>query len=422
MLQGNDIDKIRALPEGNIYKNILALIELQLDKKEITNDIALELATKLISDYNNKVYDDIYISNQNDKTEIAIKKNIEINQIFLNGLSEVANTIGFENLRGITNISGGKQRQKFKEYIEQYCEMIGRPDLKRNALQIIDIFDEPFIIDYDGRGKTKSGFYINRGLPSIAEYFSHQNNVIIDTVNNLAFIIGLINSRYIKYNNDFSEVDKEDKRERLLSINKKFTVSMLNSFYCYVRPELSKRVYNILNSLEDDYKVIEYEKVYEIISNDDNTHTSMHNERTIIRKAESKILKDKGFKTMTDVYRKKKQRDYFKSVVDYLNSTYCWNIKKYYQKISITILDYEKLESLIIDNNLKNQYKQEIKQIFANRIANKIDSDFERNQSSFNEAKRQFLIDNNDIKELHDLAVYDDAFIEKQIRKSEKGY
>ena len=353
-------------------------------------------------------------TNEQNYIEVIIIKRIKVNDIFSNGYSELLQKLGVKEYIEYYS-RGGKQKEKIKRLLSQYMEIEERPDIKRYAIQVTDIYDEP-VADYDGRGKTRSGYYTKRACPIVSKYLINQKIKDTYSVSQLSKECGFINDRYITYNKD-----QKTAEERLIKQDPRYTPFMISNCIGYIRPELSTRIYSILNCLQCEYRAIEYEEVFDMVFLNNINRISTPEERTKIRKAENTVIKQMGFKKMFDVYRKRCVKKFYKNVVEYLNNTYQWGIKNYYQKIMINILDYDTLNDLIVDDDIANQYKIEIRERFKQRIINKAMNDYSRNQAKF-EADKKALLKNQYLKELFELNFYSDLDIKEILRKHGNFY
>lgn len=250
---------------------------------------------------------DIPIQNPDDTTEVAIKTKTKIGKVFLDGYNELFNLIGIENLgikdrKGdlLSELKGGKQKSKAQQIIKQYTEIIKKPDSKRYAIQIADIFEFPHYTEKeDGRGK--SGFYIEHLMPIMVYYLLQKNeNVIYTNVEELFCFVGLVTKNY-----------KRISLKELSEINPRFTAAMLNQFYYRCKPELESVIFRVLDSLQDEYKTLNYYRNYCISTNNGNCHTSTKNEDIIIRQTERKVLKEFNAKRILTIFQRKQQKKFY---------------------------------------------------------------------------------------------------------------
>lgn len=373
-----------------------------------------------------------YINDDNDKTEIAIKTNLSVEQIFKNGFMEIFKIVGIENC-GVKSLSGGKQQKKAKEYILQYIEIIERKDISRNAIQILDIFDIPHYIEKkdkkekkdknvthciekdDKRGKR--GFYVDRAKYIMVDYLKKQDDTTIKTnVTELSKLLGIVNNlfRNISYD-DLSEKDS------------RFSRYMVNQFYFKCKPQQESVIYSILNSLQNNYSILCYYRNYCIIT-DNGTHTSSKDEDMIIMKAQRKVLKEFGVNKISTIYMRKKEKEFYSRVCSYINDEYGYNWCGYRQQIEIYINTKELNEiskELIIDSSDMCSKKQEMNHRFKERIINRTDYDFNRTnfiadkeiEKKYEEFKK--VIDSNhEVKNLIDLGIvtYDELFEKEKLK------
>ena len=138
----------------------------------------------------------IYIHDDADRTELAIKTKIFIGEVFQNGWSEIFSTVGSENL-GVKSLAGGKQKNKAKETISQYADFLPVQVGKR-PLYCSEIYDIPNYIEKDD-GRGKKGFYKERLIPLLAYYLlKKKKDTIYTTVDELALWMGLVTINYKK--------------------------------------------------------------------------------------------------------------------------------------------------------------------------------------------------------------------------------
>lgn len=350
-----------------------------------------------------------YINDDNDKTEMAIKTKLSIEQIFENGFMEIFKIVGVENC-GVKSLNGGRQQKNAREHILQYIDIIERKDISKNAIQIIDIFDVPHYIEkHDKRGKK--GFYVDRAKYIMLDYLKKQDDTTIKTnVTELSKLLGIVNNlfRNISYD-DLSEKDS------------RFSRYMVNQFYFRCKPQQESVVYSILNSLQNDYSILCYYKNYCIFT-DNGSHTSSKDEDMIIIKAQRKVLKEFGVNKISTIFMRKKEKEFYSRVCSYINDEYGYNWCGYRQQIEIYINTKELNEiskEVIVDSSDIYSKKQEINHRFKERIINRTDYDFNRtNFIADKEIEKRYeefknVIDSNsEVKNLIDLGIvtYDELF------------
>lgn len=76
-----------------------------------------------------------------------------------------------------------------------------------------------------------------------------------------------------------------------------------------------------MNNLSNNYCVISYDESFQIITTDGKVHIADKAERSIIKKAYIKVMKDMGLKNLNSLYyRKAKQiNQFYKKVNEYIN-------------------------------------------------------------------------------------------------------
>ncbi len=383
----------------------------------------------------NKSLSGVPIQNPEDITEVAVKTKTEIGQIFPNGFNELIKTIGVENLNMkdrhgylITDgrkIFKGKRRYKAEEILKQYVDIYKMPE-ERYAIQIADIYIEPFLTVFDGRGKHSSGYYIKRLTPLIINKFLLINERISQelkkemekqgryvqhtNVSQIARDIGLVDEKYgnIKY-------------DELADINPKFTIKMVSDFYGNANRELEKIIFKILDNLQDNYSVISYKKNFCIHKNEqigtktiEMTISSNDDENSIIRKTQVKVLKEFNAKGLFTIYKRNQQKQFYKRVVELINTTYGFNWINYWKQIEIQIEDPDALKKLqneyITDISQLDNYLYESKQRLIKRLCNLSQADYKcANKKEISEKKAAILENpdiSNEFKELLECDLY----------------
>lgn len=203
----------------------------------------IEERRKQESEKSCELLSDIPIQNPEDITEVAVKTKIQIGQILQKGYNEYYRTIRIENLNmkdrkgnTLTKLSGGKQKAKAQEIIKQYTEIINKPDANKYAIQIADIYIEPLLTVFDGRGKHSSGYYIKRLTPLIIDRLIFiDEHIQYTNISQIARNIGLVDKKY-----------RNMKYDELAEINPKFTIKMVNDFYGNANRELEKIILRFL--------------------------------------------------------------------------------------------------------------------------------------------------------------------------------
>lgn len=463
IMKQNLINSIMDLEVDNPYKK--QLLEIMQYHKEgkltdiesylLINNIVANYDFNVIIPYEQKIIEEqrkseteklyeliphIPIQNPDDVTEVAVKTRTEIGQIFMKGRKELIRTIGVENLNmkdregniitDLQKISKGKRKGKADEIINQYYDIQNRPELKQHAIQITDIYIEPLLTVFDGRGKHSSGYYIKRLTPLIIdrlifidEHISKElrkkiqdqkEHVQYTNISKIARGIGLVDEKYrnIKY-------------DRLTEINPKFTIKMVNDFYGNANRELEKIIFKILDNLQDNHSVISYKKNFRIEKNEplktcEGTKTveivisSNDDENSIIRKTQVKVLKEFNAKGLFTIYKRNQKDKFYKRVVELINDTYGFDWKSYRKQIEIQIEDLDALKELqnayTTDISQLEYYLYESKQRLIKRLYNQSQSDYERANKNEIAEKKAAILENpnisNEFKELLECGLY----------------
>lgn len=205
--------QIKTIAQEYFYNSINTHTALTKIRRELVN---YDCNVVILKEEKQKRKEELYIDNTFDLTEFAVKSNVHEYDIFLNGLFGLLETIGVENL-GLTDskgnlitdtmqLKGGNQRKKADLHIRQYLDYKRRPDIKRYAIEVTDIFDEPIITVFLGQGQAHSGFYLNRLTPIIVELFlaKKENKVITTTFSQIAEKIKLVITTTMNYSANIS--------------------------------------------------------------------------------------------------------------------------------------------------------------------------------------------------------------------------
>ncbi len=463
IMKQNLINSIMDLEIDNPYKKQLLEIMENYEKGKLTdiesyllvNDILTRYDFNVIVPYEQKMIDEqrkfetektyelesnVPIQNPDDVTEVAIKTKTEIGQIFMNGRKELIKIIGVENLNmkdregnlitDLQKISKGKRKSKADEIINQYYDIQNRPDIKQYAIQITDIYIEPLLTVFDGRGKHSSGYYIKRLTPLIIDrlifiderisqelrkkMLDQKKHIQYTNISQIARNIGLVDGKYrnIKY-------------EKLSEINPKFTIKMVNDFYGNANREVEKIIFKILNNLQDNHSVISYKKNFRIEKNEliktrkgtktvEMVISSNDDENSIIRKAQAKVLKEFNAKGLFTIYKRNQKDKFYNRVVELINDTYGFGWKSYRKQIEIRIEDLDALKELqdtyVSDKSQLDHYLYESKQRLIKRLYNQSQSDYERANKKEIAEKKSAILENpnisNELKELLECDLY----------------
>lgn len=439
IMKQNLINTIMDLEVDNPYKKQLLEIMQKHKEGKLTdintylriNDVIANYDFNVIIPYEQKIIDEqrksetektyglapsVSIYNPDDATEVAIKTKTEIGQIFMKGRKELIRIIGVENLNmkdregnlitDLQKISKGKRKGEADEIINQYYDIQNRPDLKQYAIQIADMFEIPHYIEKeDGRGK--SGFYIEHLMPIMIYYLLQKNeNVIYTNVDELSCFVGLVTKNY-----------KRISLKELAEINPRFTAAMLNQFYYRCKPELESVIFRVLDSLQDEYKTLNYYRNYCISTNNGDCHTSTKNEDIIIRQTERKVLKEFNAKRILTIFQRKQQKKFYDRVCELINEAYGFNWVRYRKQIQI-FADDEALQEIMQDlTNEEMIYKKKaIASRFARRIMNRTKNEYDRTNTKADEAETEWVkeqLERQEIAELVQLGFdYQDDFKE----------
>ncbi|HIT89068.1 MAG TPA: hypothetical protein IAC41_01420 [Candidatus Merdenecus merdavium] len=314
----------------------------------------------------------IYIHDYSDKAEVTIKQKLvsgEINleDVFKGGFTEIYKKIGFENL-GIKSLKGGKQKNIAKENLLQYLQLQSVQNKKR-ALQLVDVYEVPrYIEKIDRRGKN--GFYKERVNPILLDYFSKQDrNTIFTSVTDLAKIIGLVNRNYRKIS-----------YKELVAIDSRYTKSKVNDLYYRCKPLQEDIIFKALDTLQNEYRLIDYYNNHYIFTESGN-HTSTQLEDKLIRKMERKVMNEYGYKMISSVFRHKQEKAFYSRVVQLINEQLNTDWIGYRKQIQIDIDTDDFLET-IHELNITNESimtsKREVSERFIQRVQNRTEYDYQR--------------------------------------------
>ena len=370
----------------------------------------------------------IEICNPDDPTERAIKENLEINQQFPN-FRKMLETIGIENLdmyksdktliTKYEELQGGKQKEKTKKIINQYM-LYEKAQQGKQAIEILDIYDEPILVIFEGKGKSNNGFYINRLSAALIQGILQNDKDTFDTtVNKLIQTIPITNDMYDKAKH---LIDTNNSEELLTLFTRFFDDSeeikeymiknLINS--CY--NELQNIIFRLLNNLSNNYCVISYDESFQIITTDGEVHIANKTERSIIKKAYIKVMKDMGLKNLNSLYyRKAKQiHQFYKRVNEYINQKYNYNWHRIRKSITITIEDRERLIE-IYNSYCNNNGVSEVKEKFQKRIQTIINKDFENNRNKLTQNIDKFY-QNTDIQEMKEIGIFSDNDLQNKAK------
>lgn len=370
----------------------------------------------------------IEICNPDDPTERAIKENLEINQQFPN-FRKMLETIGIENLdmhksdktliTKYEELQGGKQKEKTKKIIKQYM-LYDKAQQGKQAIEILDIYDEPILVIFEGKGKSNNGFYINRLSAALIQGILQNDKDTFDTtVNKLIQTIPITNDMYDKAKH---LIDTNNSEELLTLFTRFFDSEEIKEYMiknlinsCY--NELQNIIFRLLNNLSNNYCVISYDESFQIITTDGKVHIASKAERSIIKKAYIKVMKDMGLKNLNSLYyRKAKQiHQFYKNVNEYINQKYNYNWHRIRKSITITIEDRERLIE-IYKSYCNNNGVSEAKEKFQKRIQTIIDRDFKNNRNKLTQSIDK-VYRNTDIQELKEIGIFSDDDLQNKAKK-----
>lgn len=446
-------------PEAEKYKQQIKAIAQEYFNNSIDTYTALNQIRRELVNYDCNVVaprdkqkkqerkEELYIDNPFDVTELAVKNNVHEYDIFLNGLFGLLETIGVENL-GLTDskgnlitdtiqLKGGNQRKKADLHIRQYLDYKRRPDIKRYAIEVTDIFDEPIITVFLGQGQAHSGFYLNRLTPIIVELFlaKKENEVIITTFSQLAEKIKLVNHNYNVYANIDYCSNSDYLIEQAQKYNELFSKHQFRQFYKNAFNVINNTMRDLLNKLDRSYSAIRVKENHLIIArdNNDNTYSFTSNDchEDMIRYAQAKILQEMNIPTIERVFLKRKAQQFFGRVIEYINKEYNQNWTHYKSQLEIKIISRSQLQKCYDEYIVKNRdievSLEECRERLKKRLLHKVDNDIDRAERKYNELcnttrkELQQSYDNSEqIKDLVEISVYNDEDREQYINQNLK--
>lgn len=448
--RNKEIIDILCLQDNNIYTKSLQEIITAYDKQQIDTITAYQYINAVLGTYYQNVTipkedeelrqkrqknkSGVDICNPDDPTETAIKTKLEINQQFPN-VKKMLETIGIDNLNmhksdntlitSYKDVHGGKQKAKAEKILNQYMQY-DKIVKGKQKIEILDIFDEPVIVIFDGKGQSNNGFYINRLTAALIQgILKNNDNSFNTTVNQLIHTIPITNDTYDKakhfidinnsaellelFNNFF---DDEDIKEYMIR-------NLIHS--CY--NELRHIIFRLLDNLANNYCVISYDESFQYITADGKACIANKAQRSIIKQAQIKVMKDMGAKNLNTIYYRKKTKQFYDGVIKYINKKYHYNWHRLRKSISITIEDRERLIEIYNSycNNDNNNKIAEAKDKFTKRIKNIVDKDFDNNRKKLAENIDK-AYQNKDIAELKEATVYTNDDIERMVNKGKFKY
>ena len=441
--RNKEIIDILQLQEDSIFTDSLIEIITAYKENKIDTITAYQYINSILGRYyycvtmpkedeeikqNRKNKSGIEICNPDDPTERAIKENLEINQQ-LPTYTKMLETIGIENLgmyksdktliKRYEDIHGGKQKAKVEKILNQYM-LYDKVEQGKQAIEILDIYDEPILVIFEGKGKSNNGFYINRLSAALIQGILQNDKDTFDTtVNKLIQTIPITNDMYDKAKH---LIDTNNSEELLTLFTRFFEDSeeikeymiknLINS--CY--NELQNIIFRLLNNLSNNYCVISYDESFQIITTDGEVHIASKAERSIIKKASIDVMKEMGLKNLNSLYyRKAKQiHQFYKRVNEYINQKYNYNWHRIRKSITITIEDRERLIE-IYNSYCNNNGVSEAKEKFQKRIQTIINKDFENNRNKLTQSIDKFYQDTN-IQEMKEIGIFSDNDLQNKAK------
>ena len=434
--------QIKTIAQEYFYNSINTHTALTKIRRELVN---YDCNVVILKEEKQKRKEELYIDNPFDLTEFAVKSNVHEYDIFLNGLFGLLENIGVENL-GLTDskgnlitdtmqLKGGNQRKKADLHIKQYLDYKRRPDIKRYAIEVTDIFDEPIITVFLGQGQPHSGFYLNRLTPIIVELFlaKKENEVITTTFSQLAEKIKLVNRNYNVYSNIDYCSDADFLIEQAKEYNDLFSKHQFRQFYKNAFNVINKTMRDLLNKLDKSYSAIHVKENHLIIAkdNNDNTYSFTSNDchEDMIRYAQAKILQEMNIPTIERVFLNRKAKQFFSRVIEYVNKKYNENWIHYKSQLEIKIISRSQLQKCYDEYIVKNRDTEvsleECRERLKKRLLHKVDNDIDRAERKYNELcittrkELQQSYDNSEqIQNLVEIGVYKDEDRDRYINQN----
>lgn len=436
--------QIKAIAQEYFNNSIDTYTALNQIRRELVNYDCNVVAPRAIQKKQERK-EELYIDNPFDVTELAVKSNIHEYDVFLNGLFELLEAIGVENL-GLTDskgnlitdtmqLKGGNQRKKADLHIRQYLDYKRRPDIKRYAIEVTDIFDEPIITVFLGQGQAHTGFYLNRLTPIIVELFLAQkeNEVITTTFSQLAEQIKLVNHNYNVYSNIDYCYNADFLIEQAKKYNELFSKHQFRQFYKNAFNVINKTMRDLLNKLDKSYSAIHVKENHLIIAkdNNDNTYSFTSNDchEDMIRYAQAKILQEMNIYTIERVFLNRKAKQFFSRVIEYINKEYNQNWTHYKSQLEIKIISRSQLQKCYDEYIVKNRDTEvsleECRERLKKRLLHKVDNDIDRAKRKYSELctttrkELQQSYDNSEqIQNLVEIGIYNDEDRDRYINQN----
>ena len=449
-------------PEAKPYIDRISEIVQQFYNEEIKTRQAFRLIDMVLIDYDINIIipreeqeqkerlakEELYIDNPFDITELAIKNTIHEHDIFEKGFLQIIRTIGIENLQitdskgnlitDIEQLKGGNQRKKADTVLRQYLDYKNRPDLKRYALEITDVFDEPIITVFLGQGQAHSGFYLNRLSPIIVELFlaMKENDTMTTTYARLAEKIKLVNHNYNVYSNIDYNPDSDYLIDQAHKFNELFNQYQFRQFYKNAYNVINKIIRDLLRKLDKSYSAIRVKENHLIYAKDQDgeeySFTTDDVGEEMIRHAQAAVLQEMKIPTIGRVFLLRKAPQFFSRVIDYINKEYGENWTHYLSQIEITIISRSQLQKCydeyIAKHNDTEVSLQECREKIKARLTKMVNSDVSRAEKKYKEthtrikAEMQQKFDNTtDIQNLVDCGVYTEKDKDKKVENWTKS-
>lgn len=273
--------------------------------------------------------------------------------------------------------------------------------------------------------------------PIIVELFlaKKENEVITTTFSQLAEQIKLVNHNYNVYSNIDYCYNADYLIEQAKKYNELFSKHQFRQFYKNAFNVINKMMRDLLNKLDKSYSALSVKENHLIIARDNSNNpysfTSNDCHEDMIRYAQAKILQEMDIPTIERVFLKRKAKQFFSRVIEYINKEYNQNWTHYKSQISIKIISKSQLQKCYDEYIVKNRdievSLEECRERLKKRLLHKVDNDIDRAERKYNELytttrkELQQGYDNSDqIQDLVEIGVYDDENREQYINQNLK--
>lgn len=336
----------------------------------------------------------VRIHNPEDAVEVAIKNNIET-YVPYKSWNEIFSIIGKDVLydAGILDLKHNFYKKKAQELLSHYGVFMLTGGTRYERCCTV-LYEEPqFDIEIPTEGNR---FYRDRGVPLLFPFlkkmFEMKGSTIYCTPEMLANAVGLVNSCYGMESKD------------LIESHPKLTGGIVHQFYLYSRPELDKVVYGLLDEVQNNYKVIRYQKLHWIKTNSGETFCSNDKQEQVIKDAEVYVLQ-RDFQTdrLATVFYRKKADAFYAAVIKHINQTYNLNWNSYKKTIQIDSINEERFIKLCMkmpsEAEALRKLALEINQRFHDRVRRKIYTEYDRTNKKADEEMEKYLatLDDNPV-------------------------